>query len=87
MDEEQVLLSWGEPYEKNKTGTAFSIQEQWIYGFQKYSGSGISGFRATAYLYFQSGILNSFPRLDSTLAESDKISGTIKLLQEIIFNK
>lgn len=48
MTEEAVINStWGEPQSKNRTVTATSVREQWVY----------SNYR---YLYFQDGILISF---------------------------
>jgi hypothetical protein len=49
MNSEQVLASWGTPYDKNKDVYSFGIHEQWIYG--KYDST---------YLYFEDDVLTSW---------------------------
>ncbi|MFD4706106.1 hypothetical protein ACFWM3_14730 [Gottfriedia sp. NPDC058432] len=47
MTKEKVIqLSWGKPYDINKTTNAYGVTEQWVYDGNKY-------------LYFQDGILET----------------------------
>lgn len=51
MTANQVLLSWGHPYDKNSSVGSYGRHEQWIYK--------VSGFKYD-YLYFENGILTSY---------------------------
>ena len=46
MMDKQVLSSWGEPKERNKTVGSWGVHEQWIYGER--------------YIYIQNGVLTSY---------------------------
>ncbi|MCK5215497.1 MAG: hypothetical protein KAR05_09100 [Candidatus Omnitrophica bacterium] len=48
MTREQVLVSWGEPDDINRTGGGYGVHEQWVYD------------RSETYLYFENGILTSW---------------------------
>ena len=50
MTAEEVLLSWGKPAHKNRTVSAYSTNEQWIYGLNLRDN----------YLYFDNGVLTSW---------------------------
>jgi len=52
MTNEQVIFSWGQPLEINRTVTNHYIYEQWVY-------PGRSSYKRS-YLYFHNGLLNSF---------------------------
>lgn len=52
MTNEQVIFSWGQPLEINRTVTNHCIYEQWVY-------PGRSSYKRS-YLYFHNGLLNSF---------------------------
>lgn len=51
MTEEEVLRSWGKPNKINKSISARSVHEQWIYENGKVGGS--------QYLYLENGVLRS----------------------------
>jgi len=57
MTEEEVILSWGDTLDKNKTVTAFGESEQWVY--HKWIGEG-TDISNRQYLYFENGILDSW---------------------------
>jgi len=46
MTTEQVKMSWGSPYDINRTAGSWGIHEQWVYGDK--------------YLYFENGVLTSW---------------------------
>jgi len=48
MTSEQVVASWGEPEDINRTVGRWGVHEQWVYG------------KAKTYLYFENGKLSSF---------------------------
>lgn len=50
MTKKQVLLSWGQPRDVNRTVGAWGVHEQWVYG-SIYAGN---------YLYFEDGVLTSW---------------------------
>ena len=50
MNKEMVIASWGRPKDINRTVTAHSVSEQWIYGT----------LRNRIYVYFRDGIMTSF---------------------------
>jgi len=50
MNKDEVRLSWGEPWDINRTVTTHGTSEQWIYGSLNYAN----------YLYFDDGILTSW---------------------------
>jgi hypothetical protein len=52
MTEEQVLASWGWPWDSNKTVGQWGIYEQWIYGSISYG--------SMTFLYFENGSLTSW---------------------------
>ncbi len=60
MTADQVRASWGAAHDVNRTVGSWGIHEQWVYGYNKYYGSGFIGFVATHYLYFEDGILTSW---------------------------
>ncbi len=60
MTTEQVIASWGRPHDINRTVGSWGVHEQWVYGYTKYYGSGVSGFVSTSYLYFENGLLTSW---------------------------
>jgi tetratricopeptide (TPR) repeat protein len=47
MTKEQVIVSWGQPEDVNRTVTTYGVSEQWIYGDKHY-------------LYFEDGVLTSW---------------------------
>lgn len=57
MTKEEVILSWGDTSNKNKTVTAFGESEQWVYDKFITEGNNISN---REYLYFENGILDSW---------------------------
>lgn len=50
MNQEQLILSWGEPDDKNRTVTKYGIREQWIYG----------EFPNVTYVYLEDGVVTSW---------------------------
>jgi len=60
MTREQVEASWGKPHSINRSIGIWGTHEQWVYGYKKYYGAGVSGFVPTHYLYFENGILTSW---------------------------
>ena len=60
MDKGQVIASWGRPHDINRTVGFWGVNEQWVYGYTKYYGSGVSGFIPTHYFYFENGKLTSW---------------------------
>lgn len=54
MTKKDVIASWGQPNDINKTVTTYGTDEQWVYGF-------ISLYSDTLqFLYFDDGILTSW---------------------------
>jgi len=51
MTKQQVILSWGNPNDINRTMTQYSISEQWVYSKGNYENY---------YLYFDDEVLKSF---------------------------
>jgi len=49
MTTEQVLLSWGNPNDVNRSVGSWGVHEQWVYGYS-----------SRTYLYFENGILTSW---------------------------
>ena len=51
MTAEQVRASWGPPHDINRTVTANSVREQWVYGY---------GASTRKYVYFENGVVTSW---------------------------
>ena len=60
MTPEQVIASWGRPHDINRNVGSWGVNEQWVYGYMKFYGSGARGFVSTHYLYFENGRLTSW---------------------------
>ena len=60
MTSEEVVASWGRPHEVNRTVGSWGVHEQWVYGYNKHYGSGVTGFISTNYLYIENGELTSW---------------------------
>lgn len=58
MTKEEVILSWGDTSEKNKTVTAYGESEQWMY--LKWLRDENQQLSNRQYLYFENGILDSW---------------------------
>ncbi len=56
MEKDAVIASYGKPYKINRTVTAMTVTEQWIYGFESFDGSFISG----PILYIENGHLTAW---------------------------
>lgn len=57
MTTEEVTLSWGAPYDKNKSVNQYGTSEQWIYHNWITEGNDISNLQ---YLYFENDSLDSW---------------------------
>ena len=60
MKAKEVVASWGQPDDINKTVGSWGVHEQWVYGYTKYYGSGVSGFVPKYFLYLENGRLTSW---------------------------
>ena len=54
MNKDEVVASWGDPYDKNRTVGSWGVHEQWIYKPHKYLGAPVY------YFYFENGVLKSW---------------------------
>jgi hypothetical protein len=48
MSKEEVIASWGNPHDINKSVGSWGVHEQWVYGYWSYNV-----FIPTSYLYFE----------------------------------
>jgi hypothetical protein len=51
MTKDEVVASWGNPYDINRTVGSWGVHEQWVYG------ENISNRK---YYYFENGVLTSW---------------------------
>ena len=56
MTKEEVILSFGHPYEINKTVNSYEVREQWVYYNYNYQIQ----YRYGPYFYFTDGILTTW---------------------------